>query len=179
MPVAPAAFSVWQVLQPAVANTWAPSAAPPLDGVDEDELELLPPQPTTTAEDMAMATSFERTTNGLYRRDVSVYAVASMRSPRALLVMLGLAALLIAIVQGVSGVSELAFYAGPFLLVLGLLLSGRFIGEDAILARRAPKPARRLRPARRRWAAERERAFASLLERSPRLLRGPPVSGLA
>ena len=101
-------------------------------------------------------------------------------SPRALLVLLGLAALLIAVAPGrLTGVPELAFYAGPFLLVLGLLLSGRFIGEDAILARRAPKPVARLRPARRRWAAERERALASLLERSPRLLRGPPVSGLA
>ena len=29
------------------------------------------------------------------------------------------------------------FYAGPFLLLIGLLLSGRFIGEEAILARRA------------------------------------------
>ena len=35
---------------------------------------------------------------------------------------------------------DLVFYAGPFLLLLGLLLSGRFIGEDAILARR-PSPA--------------------------------------
>ena len=31
---------------------------------------------------------------------------------------------------------ELVFYGGPFLLLIGLLLSGRFIGEDAILARR-------------------------------------------
>jgi hypothetical protein len=93
--------------------------------------------------------------------------------------LLGLAAVLIAVVQGVTGATELAFYAGPFLLVLGLLLSGRFIGEEAILARRAAAtPAPRLRRARRRWAATRERALASLLERSPRLLRGPPVSGL-
>ena len=33
--------------------------------------------------------------------------------------------------------TELVFYAGPFLLLIGLLLSGRFIGEEAILARRA------------------------------------------
>jgi hypothetical protein len=97
-----------------------------------------------------------------------------MRSPRALLLLLGFAALLIAAVQGVTGLTELAFYAGPFLLVLGLLLSGRFIGEEAILAR-ASAAAPRLRPARRRWPAARERALASLLERSPRLLRGPPA----
>jgi hypothetical protein len=90
--------------------------------------------------------------------------------------MLGLAALLIAALQGVTGLSELAFYAGPFLLVLGLLLSGRFIGEEAILARRARLSKPRLRPARRRWTATRERPLASLLERSPRLLRGPPAA---
>jgi hypothetical protein len=99
-----------------------------------------------------------------------------MRSPRALLHLLGFAALLIAAVQGVTGLTELAFYAGPFLLVLGLLLSGRFIGEEAILARAlASAAAPRLRPARRRWPAARELALASLLERSPRLLRGPPA----
>lgn len=101
-----------------------------------------------------------------------------MRTPRGLLLLLGSAALLIAAVQGFTGLTELAFYAGPFLLVLGLLLSGRFIGENAILARRAPA-ARRPRPQRRRWSSARERALASLLERSPRLLRGPPASHCA
>ncbi|WP_156027930.1 hypothetical protein [Candidatus Solirubrobacter pratensis] len=99
-----------------------------------------------------------------------------MRTPRALLILLGFAALLVAGVQGLTGVTELAFYAGPFLLVLGLLLSGRFIGEQAILARCAKRaPARRRRPARRRWPAVRQRALASLLERSTSLLRGPPA----
>jgi hypothetical protein len=95
-----------------------------------------------------------------------------MRTPRALLLLLGCAALLIAAVQGLTGVTELAFYAAPFLLVLGLLLSGRFIGESTILARRVTKP--RLRPAQRRWSAIRELPLASLLERSARLDRGPP-----
>ncbi len=99
-----------------------------------------------------------------------------MRSPRALLLSLGFAALAIAAVQGLTGLTELAFYAGPFLLVLGLLLSGRFIGEDAILARRAVAAAPRPRPARRRWLADRERPLVSLLDRSARLLRGPPAS---
>jgi len=65
-------------------------------------------------------------------------------------------------------------YAAPFLLLLGLLLSGRFIGEEAILARRAT-PARLPRPVRRRWSLVRERPLASLLDRSTRLLRGPPA----
>jgi hypothetical protein len=72
--------------------------------------------------------------------------------------------------------TELLFYAAPFLLMLCLLLAGRFIGEEKILARRivAPRP----RPARRRWAAIRSLALASLLDRSTLLLRGPPVPGL-
>ena len=59
-----------------------------------------------------------------------------MRTPRALLVILGCAALALAAVQGLTGMQELVFYGGPILLLFGLLLSGRFIGEDAILARR-------------------------------------------
>jgi hypothetical protein len=89
--------------------------------------------------------------------------------------MLGAAALVIAAAQGVTGVTELAFYAGPFLLVIGMLLSGRFIGEQAILARRAAAAAPRLRPERRRWSPARARPLTSLLERSPRSLRGPPA----
>ena len=100
-----------------------------------------------------------------------------MRTPRALLVILGCAALALAAVQGLTGMTELVFYAGPFLLVIGLLLSGRFIGEEAILARHAT-PAPRLRPAGRRWSPVRERPLASLLERSTRQLRGPPVLAL-
>jgi hypothetical protein len=100
-----------------------------------------------------------------------------MRSPRALLVLLGCAALALAAVQGLTGMQELVFYAGPFLLLLGLLLSGRFIGEEAILSRRGVAQARP-RPCRRRWSPVRERPLASLLERSTRQLRGPPVQAL-
>ena len=73
--------------------------------------------------------------------------------------------------------TELLFYAAPFLLMLCLLLAGRFIGEERILARRAAKP--RLRPAKRRWTTARELPLASLLERSVRLDRGPPQLGLS
>jgi hypothetical protein len=72
--------------------------------------------------------------------------------------------------------TELLFYAAPFLLMLCLLLAGRYIGEERILARRIAKP--RLRPAKRRWPAARLLALASLLDRSTLLLRGPPVPGL-
>ena len=101
-----------------------------------------------------------------------------MRTQRALLALLGCAALVVAAAQGVTGVSQLALYAGPFLVLLGLLLSGRFIGEERILARRAA-PAPRPRAARASWAWLRELPCASLLERSPRLLRGPPAPAAA
>ena len=97
-----------------------------------------------------------------------------MRSQRGLLALLGCAAIAVAAMQGLTGVSELALYAAPFLLLLGLLLSGRFIGEEAILARRV-RAAVRLRPLPRRWAALPERPLVSLLERSARSERGPPA----
>jgi hypothetical protein len=97
-----------------------------------------------------------------------------MRTPRSLLIGLGCAALALAAVQGLTGMQELVFYAGPFLLLLGLLLSGRFIGEEAILARR-PSPVRP-RSAARHWTPVLEHALASLLERSTRQLRGPPAA---
>jgi hypothetical protein len=97
-----------------------------------------------------------------------------MRTPRALLVILGCAALALSAVQGLTGMQELVFYGGPFLLLLGLLLSGKFIGEEAILARRLRTAAPKLRPPARRWSPVRERPLASLLERSTRQLRGPP-----
>jgi hypothetical protein len=97
-----------------------------------------------------------------------------MRSPRALMLFLGCAALALAAVQGLTGIQELVFYGGPFLLLIGLLLSGRFIGEDAILARRTVLV--RLRAPARRWTRVLERPLASLLERSTRQLRGPPAT---
>jgi hypothetical protein len=97
-----------------------------------------------------------------------------MRTPRTLLLALGFAALALSAVQGLTGMQDLVFYAGPFLLLLGFLLSGRFIGEDAILARR-PSP-QRPRPVSRRWTPVLERELASLLERSTRQLRGPPAA---
>jgi hypothetical protein len=100
-----------------------------------------------------------------------------MRTPRVLLLLLGAAALAIAGIQGLTGTYELALYAAPFLLLVGLLLSGRFIGEDAILGRRRVA-AVRLRPLARRWSAVRERPLASLLERGARRLRGPPSHAL-
>jgi hypothetical protein len=92
--------------------------------------------------------------------------------------LLAAAAVLLSAVMGITGSFELLLYGGPVLFLTGLLLSGRFIGEERILARRAP-PTPRLRAVRRIWPRLRERPLVSLLERSPRLLRGPPALSAA
>ena len=110
------------------------------------------------------------------------YPVAVVRSPRRLALAIGatfaLALVVGAAAAGVSGALDVALYAAPFLVIAALLLSGRFIGEERILARRAA-PTPRLRAERRSWARLPERSLASLLERSPRLQRGPPAPAAA
>ena len=95
---------------------------------------------------------------------------------RRFLVCLTVAAALAAVLQGLSGVSELVLYLTPFFLIAALLLSGRFVAEERIVRRwRSTAPARPMRPVRSRWTAVRKLPLASLLERSPRLERGPPA----
>jgi hypothetical protein len=62
----------------------------------------------------------------------------------------------------------------PLLVVFGMLLARRFVGEERILARlqaRQPVP----RAPRRRWSHLRERALSSIAERTTQHLRGPPA----
>ena len=47
-------------------------------------------------------------------------------------------------------------YGGPLLFITGMLLSGRFVGEERILARRVA-PDAQLRVERQSWARLRER----------------------
>ena len=72
---------------------------------------------------------------------------------------------------------ELALYASPFLLLAGLLLSGRFVGEDTILRRRVAAPVARGRATSAR--AGRGVAFARarglVPVHDPRVERGPPA----
>jgi hypothetical protein len=85
-------------------------------------------------------------------------------------------ALLAALAQGMSGVSELALYLTPLFLIAALLLCGRYIAEERIVRRwRATGPRRRQRRERSRWPAVSDTPLVSLLERSPRLERGPPA----
>ena len=92
--------------------------------------------------------------------------------------LLAAAAVLLAAVMEITGSFELLLYGGPLLFLIGLLISGRFIGEERILARRA-LPAPRVRAARQSWSRLRELPLASLLERSPLQGRGPPAPAAA
>jgi hypothetical protein len=77
-----------------------------------------------------------------------------------------LAALLLVAVMGA--------WAVPFLIVVVLLLTGRYVGEDVILAVHRAL-ARRVRAAKVIWARRHSTALVSLLERAPRSPRGPPA----
>jgi hypothetical protein len=92
-----------------------------------------------------------------------------LRTPRTLLLILGCAALALAAVQGLTGMQELVFYAGPFLLLIGTLqpntaTAGAYTRLDAgddDKRRRRQRPRgrradrRRARPARRRRRPDR------------------------
>jgi hypothetical protein len=68
-------------------------------------------------------------------------------------------------------------WAGPLLIVASLLLTGRYVGEERILAARLPR--RAPRAARALWSRRHALALGSLLERAPRSKRGPPALAAA
>jgi hypothetical protein len=65
-------------------------------------------------------------------------------------------------------------WAAPVLIIAALLLTGRYVGEDVILAVHRAL-ARRVRAAKVLWSRRRSTARVSLLERTPRSPRGPPA----
>jgi hypothetical protein len=74
------------------------------------------------------------------------------------------------------GAPDLALGCVPALLILGLLLCGRYVGEERLLAaRRASAPSRARRAPRLLPRPASERPLASLLARRPHVERGPPV----
>jgi hypothetical protein len=74
------------------------------------------------------------------------------------------------------GAHELGLALVPVLLLFGLLLCGRYVGEERILAiRRATVPAAAPRAPRRLPRPAPARPLASLLARRPSLERGPPA----
>lgn len=85
-----------------------------------------------------------------------------------------------AVLDGASGVVQLAMNLLPLLLVAGLLLCGRFVAEDRIVRRwRRAVPASRLRRARSCWPAVALLAPVSRLTRVARVERGPPALAAA
>jgi hypothetical protein len=95
---------------------------------------------------------------------------------RFLLCLTALAALSVA-AQAVTGVSELALYLTPLFLIAALLLSGRYVGEERIVARWRATVAVLRRPRRRtaRWRPQAVRALRSRLLQGSFGVRGPPA----
>ena len=96
---------------------------------------------------------------------------------RRLMVRLTALAVACAAAQAVTGVEHLTLWLTPLFLLAALLLSGRYVGEEQLLAARA----RRVAPTRPRrvavaWPRLHELGLASLLERSTALLRGPSAA---
>ena len=102
-----------------------------------------------------------------------------MRGPqrRFLLCLTALAALCVA-AQAVTGISELTLYMTPVFLITALLLSGRYLGEERIVARWRAAVAVARRPRRRaaRWRPRPVRALRSQHLQGSFAVRGPPAA---
>jgi hypothetical protein len=98
------------------------------------------------------------------------------RLQRRFLISLTALAVLVALAQGMSGVTELALYLTPLFLLAALLLSGRYIAEDRIVRRwRGTRPSPRARREPGRWPVLAALPPVSRLDRRPRPQRGPPA----
>ena len=96
---------------------------------------------------------------------------------RRLFAVLAALGVVCAAVQALLGMPELALYSAPFLLLAGLLLSGRFLGAARIVARRLARLVAGRRRAPRQLPRPRSlRPLALLLARRPQLERGPPCA---
>ena len=106
-----------------------------------------------------------------------------MLSSRRVLISAGaafVAALSVAnVVAGNASAMEMALYAAPFLAIVGLLLSGRYVAEERILAIYRAQPRPRRRSTSQRWPRIAELPFSAGLERAPWSLRGPPAAHTA
>jgi len=102
-----------------------------------------------------------------------------MLSSRRVLISAGaafVAALSVAnVVAGNASAMEMALYAAPFLAIVGLLSSGRYVAEERILRIYRSQPRPRRRSASRRWPSIAELPFSAGVERAPWSLRGPPA----
>jgi hypothetical protein len=99
------------------------------------------------------------------------------RVQRRFLACLTAFAVLAAVAQGVSGMTELVLYLTPLFLIAALLLCGRYVAEDRIVRRwrRAVGVLRRPRRTRSRWRPVAETPPVQRLGHGPRPQRGPPA----
>lgn len=104
---------------------------------------------------------------------------AVVQISRRLLLGFGAAFVLAFAVANVLSAMDMLLYAAPFVAIIGLLLSGRYVGEERILAvyRATSRPRRRTTVTRRRPSLE--LPFSAALERAPWSLRGPPARAAA
>jgi hypothetical protein len=81
-----------------------------------------------------------------------------------------------AALQAVTGISDLALTLTPLFLIAALLLSGRYIGEERIVARwrAAGRPASRRRA--QRWRPEAVLLLCRVLAPGSVGVRGPPAT---
>jgi hypothetical protein len=98
------------------------------------------------------------------------------RHQRRFLACLTAVAALVAVAQGMSGISQLTLYLAPLFVIAALLLCGRYLAEDRIVRRwRAAVPRRRPRRAKPRRPVVADTPLASRLANTARLERGPPA----
>jgi hypothetical protein len=95
---------------------------------------------------------------------------------RFLLCLTALASLCVA-AQAVTGISVLTLYMTPLFLLTALLLSGRYVGEERIVARWRAAVAVARRPRRRavRWRPQPARVLRSQHLEGSFAVRGPPA----
>jgi hypothetical protein len=95
---------------------------------------------------------------------------------RSFLIRLTALAAACAALQAITGISDLVLTLTPLFLIAALLLSGRYIGEEKIVAR-WHGAARRMAPRRRtqRWRPRAVLPLRSILEPGAVGVRGPPV----
>jgi hypothetical protein len=99
------------------------------------------------------------------------------RLQRRFLVCLTALALVCAALQAVTGVGQLALYLTPLFVIGALLLSGRYIAEDRIVARwRGAPPPRSVRRRSHRWRTRPLLAVRSVFDQGSFGVRGPPAS---
>lgn len=106
------------------------------------------------------------------------YRAFAMRTPqRRFFAVMAALAVPLAVAQGATEVAELVLYAGPVLLVAGLLVCGRFVGEERIVERLQRRiPGGRLPRVRGVWPRLAVPPLASLLWHDPCSQRGPPAA---